>query len=238
MNTALLICVENRETLSRQFVDTLSRQRVAQQIETTTFSGLETALRNLTEVNHIAIFPCVVTLPDALREDLHRRLQALQKERPAVHLHLTPPLGSDPRLIDMVKDRIAVALKGLHDAPILIVQGPEGVRKLGFDDLSALPGQIPDVRTIVPDRQGQGVWVRNVLPDLPDAQVVFHADDDRFSASVSLALVREKGFLIYGMDGQPLPASYGGPMRLLIPGHDDRCANVKGVARIEIRSAK
>ena len=55
-----------------------------------------------------------------------------------------------------------------------------------------------------------------------------------FPATVDLALVREQGLLIYGLEGQPLPVSYGGPLRLIIPGHDDRCANVKGVARVEI----
>ena len=125
-------------------------------------------------------------------------------------------------------------MKGTQQAPILTVDGPDVSRTLNFEDFGNLPDQIDDVSALVPDRQGHGVWVREVLADLADADAIFYADADRFSATVDLALVREKGLLIYGLEGQPLPVCYGGPLRLMIPGYDDRCANVKGVARVEI----
>ena len=42
------------------------------------------------------------------------------------------------------------------------------------------------------------------------------------------------GVLVYELDGEPLPESKGGPFRLVTPGLGDLCANVKGVARIEV----
>ena len=116
----------------------------------------------------------------------------------------------------------------------MTIETPNTSRTLDFENFATLPNQIADISTLVPDRQGQGVWIREVLDHTPNADAIFYADADRFSATVDLALVRERGLLIYGLEEQPLPASYGGPLRLIIPGHDDRCANVKGVARVEI----
>lgn len=232
MKTLLLICAESKGQISDQFVDTLIEAKVADQVVGIAFGDLEVHVSE--DVDEVVVFPGLIALPDVLREDLLRRIQALSDARPAVGIHLANPLGSDPRLVEMVRDRMATALKGIQDAPILTVEGVGDSRSLGFDDLAKLPDQIPDVSTFVSDRQGQGVWVSAVLGEVANADAVFYADDDRFSATVDLVLVRERGLFIYGMEGGPLPVSYGGPLRLLIPGYDDRCANVKGVARVKI----
>ena len=39
---------------------------------------------------------------------------------------------------------------------------------------------------------------------------------------------------VYELDGATLPDAKGGPFRLVTPGLGDLCANVKGVARIEV----
>ena len=234
MKTLLLICAESEARVSDQFVDALIEMKVANQVEAIAFGDLELRVEASEGVDEVVVFPGLIALPDVLREDLLRRIQALSDARPEVGIHLANPLGSDPRLIEMVSDRMATALKGTQDAPILTVEGLDDSRTLRFEDLAVLPDQIPDVNKLVADRQGQGVWVRAVLGEVENADAVFYADDDRFSATVDLALVREYGLFIYGMDGGPLPASYGGPLRLMIPDHDDRCANVKGVARVEI----
>ena len=169
-----------------------------------------------------------------MRENLLQRIASLQNENPQTRILLTNPLGGDPRLFDMIQDRMAGALKSTQNTPILTIETPNTSRTLDFENFATLPNQIADISTLVPDRKGQGIWVREVLDHTPNADAIFYADDDRFSATVDLALVREQGLLIYGLEGQPLPASYGGPLRLIIPGHDDRCANVKGVARVEI----
>ena len=229
MKTLLLICAETEARVSDQFVDTLIETKVANQVEAIAFGDLETRVQASVGVDEIVIFPGLIALPNSVREDLLRRIQAMSDACPEVGIHL-----ANPRLIEMVRDRMAAALKGIQDAPILIVEGAGDSRSLGFDDLAKLPDQIPDVSTLVPDRQGQGVWVRAVLGEVENADAVFYADDERFSATVDLGLVRERGLFIYGMEGSPLPVSYGGPLRLMIPGYDDRCANVKGVVRVEI----
>lgn len=234
MNTTLIICTDNCETLSEQFIDTLQENHVAQEVIASSFDHLETHVKSNTQTEHIVIFPCIIGLSEAQHKNLLSRIDTLQKQHPNTGIHLANPLGSDPRLIEMVRDRLATALKGTQNTPILTIEGLDKNISLNFDDFKTLSDQIPDISTVIPDRNGVGVWARAILPNHTNAQATFYADDDRFSSSVDLALVREKGLFIYALDAQPLPVSFGGPLRLLIPNHDDRCANVKGVARIVI----
>ncbi len=234
MKTLLLICAESETRISRQFINAAIDAKIANLVVATSFDKLEESVRTSEEIDQILIFPALIALPDAMRENLLQRITSLQNENPQIRILMTNPLGSDPRLFDMIQDRMAAALKSTQNAPILTIETPNTSRTLDFENFATLPSQIADVSTLVPDRQGQGVWVREVLDDTANADAIFYADADRFSATVDLALVREQGLLIYGLEGQPLPASYGGPLRLIIPGHDDRCANVKGVARVEI----
>ena len=234
MNILLLICTESKVQVSRQFINAAIDANLADQIAVTSFDKLEESVRTSEGIDQIVIFPALFTLPDAMRENLLQRITTLQNKNPQIRILMTSPLGSDPRLFDMIQDRMAAALKSTQNTPILTIEAPNTSRTLDFENFATLPNQIADISALVSDRQGQGVWVREVLDDTANADAIFYADADRFSATVDLALVREQGLLIYGLEGQPLPASYGGPLRLIIPGHDDRCANVKGVARVEI----
>ncbi len=234
MKILLLICVESETQISRQFINAAIDAKIADQVVATSFDKLEESVRTAGGIDQILIFPALIALPDAMRENLLQRIASLQNKTPQTRILLTSPLGGDPRLFDMIQDRMAAALKSTQNTPILTIETPNTSRTLDFENFATLPDQIVDISTLVPDRQGQGVWVREVLDHTPNADAIFYADADRFSATVDLALVREQGLLIYGLEGQPLPASYGGPLRLIIPGHDDRCANVKGVARVEI----
>jgi hypothetical protein len=234
MKTALIVCSDNRETLSHQFIDTLQENQVAQRVIASDFQNIEKHLHTCIDLEHIIVFPCTIGLSDNQLKDLQKRLQVVQKQHPKLGIHLANALGCDPRLSEMVQDRISTALKGTQNTPILTIEGLEDIKTLYFDDFKIQSDQIPDISTIIPDRKGEGIWARALLPDLPHAQATFYADDDRFSSSVALSLVRERGLFIYALDAQPLPVSFGGPLRLLIPEHNDRCANVKGVARIVI----
>ena len=234
MKTQLVICAESEAQISRQFINAATDAKIADQVAPTSFDKLEESVRTSEGIDQILIFPALIALPDAMRKNLLQRIATLQSENPQTRILLTNPLGGDPRLFDMIQDRMAAALKSTQNTPILTIETPNTARTLDFENFATLPNQIADISTLVPDRQGQGVWIREVLDETPNADAIFYADADRFSATVDLALVREQGLLIYGLEGQPLPASYGGPLRLIIPGHDDRCANVKGVARVEI----
>lgn len=109
---------------------------------------------------------------------------------------------------------------------------------LGRERLAALPGQVGDVGVVVPGRAGEGVWLREVLSLLgapPDARYVVVASDGMVSTPARLDGVGE-ALLLHGLGGAELPASQGGPFRLLVPPGEGRsnCANVKGVAQIRV----
>jgi 2-dehydropantoate 2-reductase len=90
----------------------------------------------------------------------------------------------------------------------------------------------------MPGMQGLGIRLKGLL-DIPalaiDADhVAVHALDGKYSACLTLQQAKEFGVLIYELNGAALPEAKGGPFRLVTPGLGDLCANVKGVARIEI----
>ena len=115
------------------------------------------------------------------------------------------------------------------------------VQPVSFDRvaLAALPAEYQlDISTVMPGMQGQGIRLKGLL-DVPalatDADhVVFDASDGSYSACLTLQQAREHGVLVYELNGAALPDTKGGPFRLVTPGLGDLCANVKGVARIEI----
>jgi 2-dehydropantoate 2-reductase len=102
-----------------------------------------------------------------------------------------------------------------------------------------LEHHVDDVGTLMPGMKGRAVRVRGLL-DIPaleiDADhVTFHSLDGKYAATLTMRQAREFGLLLYELDGAPLPGEKGGPYRLLTPGLDDLCANVKGVGRMEVR---
>ena len=121
---------------------------------------------------------------------------------------------------------------------------------LSFDDLAALPGQIPDIGSEIPGREGGGVRLDAVLEASGargDARYITLATGDgSFSASIPLAPIRAQGIVVYRDGGGPLSEAKGGPVRFFIKDIEscslgasevDRCANVKHLRRIEISAA-
>ncbi len=119
--------------------------------------------------------------------------------------------------------------------------------ELSSADLEAIDPehQVADVSRLVPGRKGDAVRLEALLaiagPKAAADYLTLHAEADDFHASVPLAAVRSQALLLYRLDGKPLPASAGGPFRLLIPDsaacHTDEvddCANVKFINRIEL----
>jgi 2-dehydropantoate 2-reductase len=115
-----------------------------------------------------------------------------------------------------------------------------GDRPFAASDLAALPAsaQIADVGALVPGRTGRGVRLAALLESArpsADARWLNVASlDPAFAVSVPLDEVRSEGIVVYELDGAPLPASKGGPFRLLVRGHPDECLNVKQLARLEL----
>jgi 2-dehydropantoate 2-reductase len=115
------------------------------------------------------------------------------------------------------------------------------VQPVSFDRaaLALLPAEHQlDISTVMPGMLGQGIRLKGLL-DIPalaiDADyVAVHAADGTYSACLTLQQAKEFGVLVYELQGAALPETKGGPFRLVTPGLGDLCANVKGVARIEI----
>ncbi len=136
-------------------------------------------------------------------------------------------------------------------APLLTIDGEvESPVSLAFPDLAAFPAeqQITDVSRIDPKRQGDAVTLAGLLarvkPKASAKYLTLHASTDDFHASIPLDAVRERAFLIYRVNGEPLSPKSGGPFRFYIPdfaachtSEIDECANVKFVDRMEFSAA-
>lgn len=115
------------------------------------------------------------------------------------------------------------------------------VQPVSFDRaaIAALPVEHQlDIATVMPGMKGRGIRLKGLL-DVPALaieadHIAFHAADGTYSACLTLQQARDHGILVYELDGAPLPDTKGGPFRLVTPGLGDLCANVKGVARIEV----
>lgn len=124
-------------------------------------------------------------------------------------------------------------------------------RELTFADLCAIDVQFqfPDVSSLAGGRKGTAITLDGLL-QIAGAKASakylgLHSAADNFHASIPLEGVREKAFLIYALDGQPLSTKAGGPCRFFVPDHlacrsaeIDECANVKFVDTLELSAAK
>jgi len=116
--------------------------------------------------------------------------------------------------------------------------------ELRFEDLAALPGQIADVSTLAPGREGGAVRFDALLAKVGvgdrATHVTLESTDGTFSQAAPLAALRS-AVLVYRLGDAPLPADRGGPVRFLIPDLEecaaagvDRCTNVKALGRVRI----
>jgi DMSO/TMAO reductase YedYZ molybdopterin-dependent catalytic subunit len=135
---------------------------------------------------------------------------------------------------------------------MLRVEGEvEHPRTLSFEDLSSIADeqQVVDVSRIVPGRRGDAVKLAGILelarPKAGARYLGLHSSADDFHASIPLGAVADRALVIYRLDGQPLPAGSGGPVRFFIPDYAachteeiDECANVKFVDRLEFTAEK
>jgi hypothetical protein len=190
----------------------------------------------------VVVVPYVLALDAGVREALRRGAEEARRRHPGVEVALADPLGADERVADLVCDRARVAEMKMGSAgAVLTVDGlVRNPLRLTYADLRAAPEQIEDVGARAPGRKGAGLPVEAVLrradPDPSAGQVTFHSADGGFEASVPVREARERGILIYRLGEDPLPEGLGGPVRLVIPGTEDACNNVKRVVRVEVRA--
>ena len=133
---------------------------------------------------------------------------------------------------------MTVSVSGLVGRPL----------ELGHADLAALPGQVDDVSTLAPGREGSAVRFTSVLAAASaqaGAEFLTLEADGGFAASIPLAAVADQALLLYALDGEPLPHEKGGPVRFLIPdpaacgtADVDTCANVKWLNSINLSTER
>lgn len=120
---------------------------------------------------------------------------------------------------------------------------------LGWDELLALPLQ-ESVTTLAcvsnevgGDLIGNAVWLGYPIRDLlaravpdPDADMVLSRSVDGFTASTPLAVLTDErdAILAVGMNGEPLPADHGFPVRMVVPGLYGYVSATKWVTELEV----
>ena len=123
-----------------------------------------------------------------------------------------------------------------HDASERQTLTAAGIRELCRDAIVA------DVSTLQPKRCGTGVPLKELLcrsvVDAAHGFVTLHSNDG-FAASLPIEIARH-GFLVFELNGEPLPERLGGPFRFFLvdsvecgTAEADHCANVKQIVRIE-----
>ena len=146
-----------------------------------------------------------------------------------------------------VNEALTAMIKTVTEKPrsgpgILAIDGavvqPVSLDRTAIDQLP-LEHHVDDISRKMPSMRGRAITVKGLLEipalDIDADHVTFHSADGQYAATLTLAQAREFGWLVYDVDGQPLPDNKGGPFRLITPGLGDLCANVKGVNRIELR---
>lgn len=121
---------------------------------------------------------------------------------------------------------------------VRLVRADGSILALGRAGLAALDGQVGDVSTLVPGREGQAVPLAAVLALLAPpagARFIMAASDGLTTDAVPVDAVGA-ALLVHSLRGEALPPSQGGPFRILIPPGEGQsaCANVKKLARIVV----
>jgi sulfite oxidase len=123
-----------------------------------------------------------------------------------------------------------------------------GNRRAGLIAVRGIPGEAP----WGPGATGTATWTGVALADVlalagaggAAAHVAFHGADlcpeaepaQRFGGSIPLdKACRPEVLLAWGMNGDPLPAVHGAPLRVVVPGYIG-ARSVKWLERIELRS--
>ena len=195
-------------------------------------------------VTQVVVVPYALSLGAQALEAIRQGIAEARRTAPGVEVVVGEAVGMDDRIPDIICDRARAAevrMESGEGRPLLTIDGlVRRPRRLTYADLLAAPDQVEDVSGLAPGRQGAGVRVGGLLreaePAVSAVQVTVHASEEGFEATVSLAEASARGILIYRLNDAPLSERMGGPVRLIIPGTEDACNNVKRVVRMEVRA--
>jgi DMSO/TMAO reductase YedYZ molybdopterin-dependent catalytic subunit len=120
--------------------------------------------------------------------------------------------------------RPTLLLGGLVDAPA----------EVPWDELGRFEAR--DVSEVVGGVAGDAVAAAELLDRASPIEAVTHctveSDDGHYRASIPIDDVRRNGWLIFRLDGEPLPRDRGGPLRLVVREGRTLCWNVKAVVQM------
>jgi hypothetical protein len=145
-------------------------------------------------------------------------------------------IATDPASLEGLEAALESCLAPSATLGSLEVAWEGGSRAFDREALRSMTGREPDVSARFPKRQGSGVSLRSLLAAAGaplEGSLVVAAADGYVSDPVEVARALD-GVLVDSLGDGPLPASQGGPFRLLVPG-DVPCANVKSVVRMVAR---
>ena len=174
---------------------------------------------------------------------LHDRLTAFRRDSRADAIVRKEHERFLPNVFDLLNGALLSEAEARLDPNRIEVVLPGGVvHSVDRALLASLPDGIADVGARFPKRAGAAASVRALFDRLgigAQGHAVVVAGDGFASEPVPLAVLRE-GVLVHSQGGDALPETQGGPFRLLIPEDASpepvSCANVKGVAKIAVRS--
>ena len=141
-------------------------------------------------------------------------------------------------LVDQLDKAVAPEMDPSATASIRVELGGRPAVVVGRAELLALEGQVGDVADVVPGRQGEGVWLADVLAwcgaEATQSFVVV-AGDGMTSAPATVGDAGE-AILVHSLKGSPYPREKGGAFRIFVPPGEGRsaCSNVKQVVRISV----
>ena len=116
-----------------------------------------------------------------------------------------------------------------------------GATKLSLHEIASIPGvaAMPTItRTSIGDAVPAAAVMAAAKPTSEAAFCTVVSTDGAYSASIPLADLVDGGWLAFRLDGAPLPAEHGGPLRLTVALGKTLCWNVKDVGEMRFTSAK
>ena len=125
--------------------------------------------------------------------------------------------------------------------PVLELVCASGTRRWTRAEIARLPAsfQVADVGSAVAGKAGRAVWLAALAGELPATGYLNVRSSERgFAVALPVGELARGALVVYELGGEALPASKGGPFRLLVPGHADECVHVKALARLEFAAAR
>lgn len=112
-----------------------------------------------------------------------------------------------------------------------------------FDGLVETPTEVPwdeldrfdtqDAADVAVGFLGDAVALADLVDRAAPLDAATHctvaSDDGHYRVSIPIGELRNKGWMVFRFEGEPLPRDRGGPLRLIVPEGRTLCWNVKAV---------